>query len=232
MGLGGLMETFGKGLVDVARDQVDVAVARYAKMATVIGRDSTGPLAQVSFYGSDGGVSDVKCPESVVVAPGDLVGLVKYEHDWIITVNYTGRTLADAVSPTPAPWASLQQTTTGTFVDMPNSPSVEWTKARDLTVMRFAVQASASGSNLANIIELALHVISDDGVTDYVETIAHMKTTNGGEHDHFTGLVQAASAHPAGGYAAVVQWRRTSGTGFIQVDADDRMFIQVREVWP
>jgi hypothetical protein len=224
------METFGKGLVDVSREQVDVAVARYAKMATVIGRDSTGPLAQVSFYGSDGGVSDVKCPESVVVSPGDFVGLVKFEHDWLIAVNYSGRTLADRAMNTA--WASLTQTTTATFVDMPNSPSIEWTKMRDDTVMRFAVQASASGSNVANVIKLALHVTSNDGVTDYTEEIAHMEMTNANEHDHFTGHVEAASAHPAGGYAAVVQWRRSAGTGFIQVDADDRLFMQVREVWP
>jgi hypothetical protein len=226
------MESFGKGMVDVARDQVDVAIARYAKMATVTGRDTSGTGAQVSFYGSDGGVSDVKCPESVIIAAGDLVGLVKYEHDWIVTVNYTPRALADEVNANPNPWASLQQSTTTTFIDMPNSPSVEYTKMRDGTVMRFAVQCSASGSNPANAIKLALHVTSNDGVTDYVEEITHMVMNVTGDHYTFTGHREAASAHPAGGYAAVVQWRRSSGTGFIQVDSNDRLYVQVREVWP
>lgn len=223
------MGTFGQGLVEISQDRVDAAVSANAKMATVIGRDAAGPGAQVIFYGSAGGQSDVKCPESVIVAEGDLVALVKVEHDWLIVANYTGRSLADEAIDTS--WSSLTQVTPTTFVDMPNSPTIDWIKMRDSTIMRFSLQTSAFGSNTANQVKHALHITSSDGATDYVEEISHMVMNTTGDHYHFTGSVKAASAHPAGGYSAVVQWRRSSGTGFIQVDANDRLFVQVREAW-
>lgn len=225
----GGVKTFGQGLVEVAQDRVDAGATPYAKMATVVSRDSTGPGAQVIFYGSSGGTSDVKCPESVIVAEGDLVGLARFEHDWIVVINYSGRSLADEQINTA--WVSLNQSTTTTFVDMPNSPAVDYIKMRDATYMRFSMQCSASGSNVANSIRLGLHVTSADGVTDYTEEVTHMVMNTTGDHYHFTGRVKAASAHPAGAYTAVAQWRRNSGTGFIQVDQNDRLFVQVREAW-
>jgi hypothetical protein len=226
------MPDFGTEMAQVIADMVAAGRPAVTKMGTVATRELTGTRATVVFDGSSGTAQPVKCFESVVVGVGDRVGLIRYEADWIITGNYTGRGLADVSGH--FQFSSLTQITSGSYVDMPSSPGVSYVKTRDSTIMRFAAGVSAYGSNAANGAYLGLRITSSDLVTDYDQDIRKqmLNRPSADVHVFWSGVRNASSAHPAGAYTATARWYRYSGTGFIQVDAEDSVWIECREVWP
>ena len=199
------------------------------KMATVQSRDTTGPGAAVILDGSTGTAQPVKCFESVDVATGDRVGVIRYESEWIITGNYTLRRLTDA-SLSSLPFSGTSTTSSATFIDMIGSPGLTGVvKTRDATLLRISVDLSMRVSS-GVAIEIAVMVSSLDGVTSYDQLMVRRIINTVNSHEELGGWVDTA-ALPAGSYTFTVRWRRASGsTETLTVDVNDSVSLRVQEV--
>src|SRR4051794_39978115 len=143
------MPDYALSMVELIDSRVDHSQPALTHFGTVAGR-STGSLdadgaywANVIFDGSDGTSVPVKCFATVLILPGDRVGLVKFGADWIIVGNYTARVLGDK---------QLQQqlangnTTIASYADLPGSPQLVMTKLRDETGLRVSINMAAYAS--------------------------------------------------------------------------------------
>jgi hypothetical protein len=219
---------YANNLTSLIDERIAANATRYSKMGTVTGRDGTGARCLVVFDGSAGVAQPVKCPESVVVAVGDRVGLVKYESDWLITVNYSLSKLADAMNM--LIWASSQTTTSATFVDMPNSPSVDFVKTRDSTALRVFVQTSLrAATNAPTTFTIGMHIASLDGTVGYDETVFHRAINVADAHFDYSGWI-TTSPLVAASYTGTARWLRSTGTGTLTVDTNDSISMHIREV--
>lgn len=224
------MPDFGFSQVELIGNLIDSAQSRPTKMGTVTGRDMTGSRCLVVFDGSSGVAQPVKCPESVVVDNGDRVGMVRYESDWIVTINYTLQTLCDAL--TKFTWGGAGTTTSTTFVDMPNSPTLSFTKRRDATLLRLYVSLSMfSAATTPSTFHIGMHLTSLDGVTSYDEDIIASTINTASVHAEWASWVTTA-ALPASTYTGTARWLRIAGggTGALTVDSNDSITMHVIEV--
>jgi hypothetical protein len=226
---------YAQSLVELIDSRIDQATPKVAKMGTVTGRDLwaySGPLpsrALVVFDGSAGVAQPVKCPESVVVHVGDRVGLVRFESDWIITINYSLQTLCNAMNR--FTWASLLTTTSTSFVDMPNSPTVEFVKERDATFLRVYMSVSlyATGTP-SQIFHIGMHLDSADGSVSYDEDIVGSTINVASVHAEWAGWV-TTGALPAMSYVGTARWFKSgAGTMTLTVDSNDTVKMHVIEV--
>lgn len=220
------MPSYAASEVQLIDDRITQNTAKVTKMGTVTGRDTTGPRVLVAFDGSSGVAQPVKCPESVVVDVGDRVGLVRYESDWTVTVNHTLRTLCDAMNG--LQWVSTGTTTSATFVDMPNSPSLEFIKVRDNTFLRIWAGVSMFVSASPTVATIGMHLLSGDGLVSYDETMFHRAGQANIHHDYSSWITTGAVM--AGSYVATARWLRLSGAGTLTVDGNDSISIHIKEV--
>jgi hypothetical protein len=226
------MAGYSEGLLGL----IDSRTARDApaKMGTVQWR-STGALAgdpgmyavTVIFDGSGGTAQEVKCFESVIVDEGDRVGVIRYEGEWIVTGNYRLRTLADASLR--LQYGTSSGTTSATFVDMPSSPTASPIKVRDYTLFRISIDLSLTSTVTGTVVELGAYVASVDGTVAYDEVICKRAINAAGDHREIGGWTTTA-ALVGGGYAVTGRWRRVSGTGTLNMDANDGVHLRVQEV--
>lgn len=229
------MLAFPEGLLGLIRGQVLEGQLRTLKMGTVVAR-SPGSLvadpgqywASVTMDGSSGTPQPVKCFESVLVDVGDRVGVGKFESDWIIIGNYTHRTLGDAGFN--QAYAGADTSTSGTFVDFPESPNLIVTKRRDATGLRIDMEGSMYVTAQPTVVETAVAILSFDGTVAYDETLTKRAFNAASDHRSIAG--GATTAALAGGqtYSITARWRRVSGTGTLTVDGNDSMNMRVREV--
>lgn len=228
------MPDYASSVLAVVDSRVAAGQTRNTKMGTVAAR-SPGALAgdpgaywaSVVFDGSSGTAQPVKCFESVIVAPGDRVGLVKYEGEWIITGNYTLRTLADVAMHTQL---IVGTTTSATLVDVPSSPSLTLTKVRDATLLRIGLTISMYNVTATASVEMAVSVVSFDASTNYDEILFIQNLSVIGDRRNFTGWTTTAALPGNMGYTITGRWRRNTGSGTLSVDTFDAISISVREV--
>lgn len=223
------MPDYATSMLAIIRDEVSAGRPVVAKMGTVASRDTTGPRATVVFDGSSGTAQPVKCFENVVIAPGDRVGLIRYESEWIVTGNYSPTGLA--YGHLAFTFAAQTDSTSATYVDMPSSPTVTYEKMRDDTLMEFHVEFSMRNSVSTVTTKLGLRVTASDGSIDYDQDVRQYAVNAINIHTTIVGTVRAAAGHPAGGYIATGRWMRTFGTDVMRVDTNDVMMITAREVW-
>lgn len=223
------MPSFAESQVALIDSRIAAATRPITKFGTVAGRDGTGYGARVVFDGSSGTAQPVKCPESVVVDEGDRVGLVEYQGEWLITINYAHRSLAHAQEQ--FTWSGNLTTTSATYVDMPNSPALLYVKRRDLTTIRFEVGVSMYSTATSTVSQIGLRVTSPDLVTDYDLDVRRSQFDVANTHLFVGGFVDTATQHPAGTYTATARWYRLSGTGTLIVNNSDYLTIKAREEW-
>jgi hypothetical protein len=223
------MPAYADSQVALIDDRIIQAQTRFEKMGTVVGRDGTGPGCEVILDGSSGVPSPVKCFENVIVVAGDRVGLIKYEGEWIVTGNYTLRTLADEVFS--FDFTSSVNNTSATYVDMPSSPAVSLTKMRDTTNLRLHVDFSCWTSVAATSVKVGLHVQSADASVTFDQDMRLFTLNTAAKHDMVTATRQTAATLPAGGYTVTGRWLRFGGTGNLTTDTSDSVQIEVREVF-
>lgn len=205
------------------------------KMATVQARSlgvTSDPVngqywASVVFDGSSGTAMPVKCFESVVVAEGDKVGVVRYGTEWIITGNYTLRGLADEADQ--HVFSSTFNTSSSSFVDLPDSPSLIVMKMRDTTLLRIHYALSLRVSS-GVFIEIAASVTSFDGSVSYDQLMFRRVINTVNAHTDLSGWVKTGALF-GGGYTITGRWRRASGTTeTLTVDVNDSISMRVQEV--
>jgi hypothetical protein len=222
---------FGSSQNEQTDDRIAKAIPKVTKMGTVTSRDIWSDLGPSNSrclvtFDADSGVSHpVKCPESVIVDVGDRVGLVYYEHDWIITINYSLRTLCDAMNG--FQWGS-GTTTSATFVDMPSSPSLTFVKARADTFLRIWVGVSLWVTSTPTVATIGMSLLSGDLSVNYDETLFHRAGQASIHHD-YSGWITTGALH-ADTYTATARWLRLSGAGTLTVDGNDSISIHIIEV--
>lgn len=221
--------TYGASLINLIDQRIDHAQVKPTKMGTVLDRDSASARATVSLDGSSGVPQPVKCFESVVIDVGDRVGLIRFEGEWIIVGNYTPTTWADVLIG--AQFIS-GNTTSGTFVDMPGSPSVAFVKVRDSTQLQLTLGVAwyAAGMTGSGVTEFAYLIRYPDGVTTLDLLIIRRGVNLATTHADTYGGLTTVLTLPAGGYSITARWRRVSGNGTLTVDANDQITMHVKEV--
>lgn len=210
---------------------------KLTKMGTVTGRASgslspNGPhWASVALDGSSGTGQPVKCPGSVIVDVGDRVGLIRYEGEWIITINYTLRTLGAGSFYSQL---TADTTTSGTFVDLASGPTVVMKKYRDETMLSIDLSISmyyTFGSDSATTPELACSLLSEDLLTTFDQVLVRMTINPRSVHTMITGGATTAAIPGGQNYTCVARWRRAAGVnGTLTTDTNDYITFRVREV--
>lgn len=223
------MPNYGEAHAALIQAVVDDSKVVAQKMGTVVSRATAGAAAVVSFDGSSGLGQPVKCFESVVVAPGDRVGLIKFEGDWVIVGNYSTTLWADGLQG--FAFTSTSTTTSATFVDMPGSPTIAVQKARDVTQFQLNIQLSCrSAAAASTIMEFSFLIHLPDGVTTYESAIIRRVFNTADAHQDMAGGVTTNLTLPAGAYTLTARWRRVSGTGTPTTDVNDSVTMRVKEV--
>jgi hypothetical protein len=232
------MPTYAESNLELIDQRITAGLARVTKMGTVqwvspgeLAGDPGLYAATVVFDGSSGTAQPVKCPYSVIVAEGDRVGLVRYEGEWLITVDYTLRTLGDGSYDQAI--ATVANTTSTVFVDIASPASaIVPIKYRDSTLLRVTVAASMFTSAIPCTMEWAAYISSTDGATGYDETILRRGINTAAEHTQMVGWSDTAALPGGVGYAATVRWRRVSGTATLNMDGNDSVHVRLEEVSP
>ncbi len=224
------MPAYGESQISLIDARIAAYATKAAKMATVATRSPDTTSATVVFDGSSGNAQPVKCFESVVVAEGDRVGVVKFESEWIITANYSDTHLADESAQ--IQFSSLTDVSSTSYVDMPASPTVVYEKRRATTVMEFTVGFSARNPASITTSRVGLRVTCLEESIDYDQDVRQHVMNSINAHTYWSGTVRASSAHPVGVYTATGRWMRVAGTDVMRVDANDYVSILCREVWP
>jgi hypothetical protein len=120
-------------------------------------------------------------------------------------------------------------TTSGSYVDMPGSPTVKFVKRYDSSHVRTGVQLSAYASvQAAAIGRVGVSFVGPSGTTTYDVARFYFNTLQ--EHHSFAGTQEAAGGHAAGEYDVTFRWRRESGgTGVLNVDGNDWGSLDLEE---
>jgi hypothetical protein len=231
----GLVPDYAESTLALVDSRVAAGQARTTKMGTVTYRspglsDTVRGVysATVVFDGSSGTAQPVKCFESVVADIGDRVGVVRYEGDWIITANYSLRTLGDGSYD--GQFSPGGTTTSSTLVDMQGSPTAAAVKYRDATMLRCSLHFSSFSTVASTVVEFALQVTSNDGTVAYDEIIGRRSYNEASSHRDFGGWSDTAAVVGGQGYTATARWRRVSGTGTLTTDGNDACYIRIQEV--
>ncbi len=233
------MPTFAEAQLDQIDERAAAARGPQPKMGTVAWRGTISAVdpdhvgvdaAGVVFDGSSGSAQPVKCFETVIVDVGDRVGCIRYESEWIVTGSYNLRTLADAAGRI-IPSGNVNTSST-TFVDMPSSPSaIIPLKFRDATALRIEVATSMYTNVAATTGEIGANIASTDGSVSFDLALfpARMDVINA--HLSYSGGSTTTATLPAGvGYAVTARYRVSSGTGQLQQNGFDIIWITAREV--
>jgi hypothetical protein len=197
------------------------------RMGTVTQRDSSGTRVLVIFDGSTGVPQPVKCAENVLVTQDDRVLCLKVQSDWVVIGNYLLYTLADVNED--FAWPSSSTSTSAAYVDMPNSPSVTLFKMRDFTKLRIEIQMSMFVTVTGTVVEIGANVTS--GSVSYDVTVMHQVLNAASFHLPMSRTVTTPTADVSDDFTITARWLRVSGTGVMTVDSNDRISINVREVY-
>jgi hypothetical protein len=230
------MPSYPESQLALIDSRVADGMVKTTKMGTVSSRSpgNTDPdgggayRATVVFDGSSGTAQPVKCPESVLVDIGDRVGVVRYESEWLITTNYTLRRLADGFVAGQFPIAN---TTSATFVDAPNSPTVTLPiKYRDATIFRIYCDFTLYTTALASSVEFAAFILSADGLVSYDQVLFHRAFNEANSHRTYASGTDTAAFAGGQGYLITLRWRRSAGVGTLSVNSDAGFSLRVQEV--
>jgi hypothetical protein len=222
------MPAFGQQMSKLISDQVEAGQSVTMKMGTVTSRESGSARAIVSFDGSSGIGQPVKCFASVVCDVGDRVGMAKFEGEWIIVGCYTLRTLADVF--TSVQFASTNTTTSATYVDMPAGASVTLLKVLDSTQLRIEIGSSMWSTAVNTAFSVGANLVNADSTINTDITLYQRTINAASQHGDWTGGVETALVLPGGAYTVTGRWLRRSGTGTLTMNADDGVWIKVKEV--
>lgn len=225
------MPNFPTAQVQLIDSRIDAAQVKPTKMGTVQDRESATARAIVSFDGSSGVGQPVKCFETVVVDIGDRVGLVKFEGEWIIVGNYTGRALGEVTLGINL--SSQTDTTSATFVDMPTSPTAVLAKYRDLTQIAVLLGCTVFASDTTTDMEIGFNISSADGTINTDVSLTDWGHVAGpGLQSMVVAATTTALTLPGGqAYAILGRWKRNAGAGTLSMNGHGNIFIQAREVW-
>jgi hypothetical protein len=228
------MTDFDQGIIDVIDARIAKATRRRDAFGTITVRDTTGPGAMVTFDGSTAAVP-CKIFGHVHCFEGDRVALRLVETTWCVIGTFARRELAEAydwqIGTSPA-----SATTSATFVDMPNAPTVAtFSKRYDGTAIRLSLYTTLWTSVADTDAQVGVRIAGRTG-TETASTFTPI--------DILTGRLQLDVAFvrgtiagskrvviPAGEYTFTARWKRTAGTGELRQDDRDHSTVEADEIF-
>lgn len=228
------MTAFDRGIIDTVDARIEVSRERTIAIGTVQTRDTVGPGTTVVFDDTDIAMP-VKTPGHVHILENDRVVLQLFETTWVVLGTFNRRQMGEANGVSFGPSAGAS-TTSGTFVDMPNSPSINFTKRYDLTAVRVGLVTGMYVSTAPTLVQTAIRIAGQSGTltastfTAYDTLTCHFSFNTALEHGILPGW-QREVGMPAGDYTLTARWRRPSGSGTLTNDLNDRTQIEVDEIY-
>jgi hypothetical protein len=195
---------------------------------TCVDRDTTGPGGQVVFDGSTVAMP-VKVLGHVYVQPGFRCVLDKYGSDWVVTGSFAGQGLGELNR---VVFGSTNTTTSSTFIDFTDMGPSTFTKGYDLTLVRMAITAACFVTVAGNTsARFGMRLTPQDPGSTYTAqdyTLPLLFHNNVSSHQSAYYTIRALSI-PAGAYTVQMRWRRSGGTGTINVDGNDVFVLEMDE---
>lgn len=116
-------------------------------------------------------------------------------------------------------------TTSATYVDITGA-SVSFTKIFAVTRVRFTL-------HLTHWVSAAIPTTADFAMrinaVDYPIALTYRNDTIG-NHQAASGIAVVPGGLAAGAYTVQARWKRSAGTGTVQLDSNDRISFSVREI--
>jgi hypothetical protein len=218
---------------------IDARIAKAQQLTTALGtvadRDTAGPYATVVFDGTQV-AQPVKVLGHVHVNQGDRVALQLFGSSWVVVGTFARRGLDTRVTRVFAP--SLTATTSSSFVDVPGPVTLDaFNKRYDETAILFTIKVTtwtdvvspptrmSTGVRVAGTVGTATETdyTAQDLIIDYMEYDVI--------GDRITAFGSVRLNMPAGTYDYTARWRRTAGTGQLQITVDDWTILTAAEVF-
>lgn len=222
------------------------------RLGTVVSRDrgandGSGNYPEfhtaVVVLDGDGGAVEVLCFANVRARPGDRVGMLKFGgSSWAIIGSFgqVGKGLSD-IWPTYGYGFTLRAatnslSTTGASVQIPGSSTMNFYKEQDWTRIEIRIDQSSwiSGTSLSATVVIGAEFVNQDDPTliytyDVVQYVYEASAT-AARRAYGATVFTATQNPPAGRYTVYPVWRRSAGTGTINVSsADDYYSLLVTE---
>jgi hypothetical protein len=200
-------------LLDVIDQRIKTSAERTSAVGTVAYRSTSFHDREclVTFDGSSVAVP-CKMAGDVEVQSGDRVGLQKFGSDWAVIVSFTRRWPNEIGFDTTA---ATGTSTSTTYTDVPGSPAFTIIKRYDETTLKLYVSVSCSSDSTGMRAMFGL----SDGTTTYDVVSVHLGATAFVRYSMSS--YRSLFAFPAGEYTFTLQWKRTAGTGTLQMFVDD-----------
>lgn len=212
---------------EVARKVLrDAGVTPVVRAGTVVSRDPDSNAVSVVFDGDAGQVLKVKCMTNVEVYPSDRVTLIAVKTalsaEWLVVGTFGVASVARALLL--FGWTTSGVATSTSFVDMPESPVIPFTKRYTASYLEVDMRLTArvDTANTAAACGVAIDGVDYEVVKSHIYNVASV-------HGPVSGIMDCAQGLAAGDYTISGRWRRTAGAGQLIVDANDRLTIKILE---
>lgn len=166
----------------------------------------------------------VKIFRGTPVRPGDRVCLIKFGSDWVVVDGF-GTSFIPAPITGVFDFNPIFTTTSASYVDMGDSPTITLTKRYDWTDIDVDWRSTSYAVGTSSAVMFGLLV---NGVDYDVLRFTHTQST---VRMPQTARVQINDL-PAGQWSFVGRWFRASGTATLTMNLDDYLYLTVTEVDP
>lgn len=199
-------------------------------MGSIVSRDTTGPGAMAVMDGATVAVP-VKVLGTSPVREGDRVTLELFGTEWLVTGTFSANGFGEANQAVEGLSGATGALTSGSFVDLTEFGSFEFTKNYDATFVRLQVQGSAFATGAIAKVFWALRFTALEGGAGYTPadiSVGGMQINTLSAHIGYTSMRRVTNI-PAGTYTVQLRWRRASGSGSIFADTNDSYAVEVDE---
>ena len=228
------MTAFDEAMIRMVDARIAAAQKRTDAYGTIASRDTTGPGAMVVFDGSTV-ATPAKVFGHVHCIEDDRVALTLIENRWCVIGTFGRRELAEAYD-----WQTgtnpASGTTSATFVDMPNAPTITtFTKRYDGTAIRLSVDTTLWTSVADTDVHIGVRVAGRIN-TETAAIFTPIDITTGRlqlDTAFVRGTVSGSKriVIAAGEYTFTTRWKRTAGTGELRQDDRDHSTIEADEIF-
>ena len=119
-------------------------------------------------------------------------------------------------------------TTSATYVNVPGPQQITFIKASSLSDVKTSMAGTFFSTTTVAGAAFAANFV---GPTTATYDVAHVASTNASlnAHTSYSGFIKRSDL-PAGLYVVTAQWKRTGGTGTLNIDSNDMFDMCVEEV--
>lgn len=215
---------YNNDMLAIINQQVRAGQTAVTAMGTMVQRNlNTYDTQCVVIIDGSTQAIPVKIVGSVTAFDGDRVILNRVGSDWVVMASFVKRPLGSATYGGTS--FSSGNTSSGSYGDLPGSPSVSVTKAYNDTDLRVHIVMSAFATNVGAQVRVGVSIPEQAVLANVGNFFYNVNNT------HLTvagiGLVPGVNA---GTLTVKGQWLLSGGVGPINVDSGDWISMDVQEV--